>query len=112
MPWAVLFAPTLDRARFIEPMCRRNSAVLIARESSALERRRCPRYDKLCDALAPYSSGRVYANFIAADEADRVSSAHGPENYRRLRVLKSKYDPANVFHNNPNVPPICSDART
>ena len=45
------------------------------------------------------------ANFIAADEADRVSSAHGPENYRRLRELKWKYDPANVFHNNPNVPP-------
>jgi FAD/FMN-containing dehydrogenase len=67
---------------------------------------------ELRDALAPYASGRVYANFIAADEADRVSSAHGPENYRRLRELKSKYDPANVFHNNPNVPPICSDART
>jgi FAD/FMN-containing dehydrogenase len=67
---------------------------------------------ELRDALAPYSSGRVYANFIAADEADRVSLAHGPENYRRLRELKSKYDPANVFHNNPNVPPICSDART
>jgi FAD/FMN-containing dehydrogenase len=67
---------------------------------------------ELRDALAPYSSGRVYANFIAADEADRVSLAHGPKNYRRLRELKSKYDPANVFHNNPNVPPICSDART
>jgi FAD/FMN-containing dehydrogenase len=66
---------------------------------------------ELRDALAPYATGRVYANFIAADEADRVSSAHGPENYRRLRELKSKYDPANVFHNNPNVPPICSDAR-
>jgi Berberine and berberine like len=67
---------------------------------------------ELREALAPYSSGRVYANFIAADEADRVGSAHGPENYRRLRELKSKYDPANMFHNNPNVPPICSDTRT
>ena len=60
----------------------------------------------LRNALAPHSTGRVYANFIAADEADRVRSAHGPENYRRLRELKSKYDPENVFHNNPNVPPI------
>jgi FAD/FMN-containing dehydrogenase len=67
---------------------------------------------ELRDALAPYATGRVYANFIAADEADRVSSAHGPENYRRLRELKWKYDPANVFHNNPNVPPICSGPRT
>ena len=61
----------------------------------------------LRDALAPYTTGRAYANFVAADEADRVRSAHGPENYLRLRELKSKYDPANVFHNNPNVPPIC-----
>ena len=59
----------------------------------------------LRDALAPYTTRRVYANFIAADETDRVPSAHGPENYRRLRELKSRYDPENVFHNNPNVPP-------
>ena len=61
---------------------------------------------ELRDALTPYATGGVYANFIAADEADRVSSAHGPENYRRLRELKSKYDPANVLHNNPNVLPF------
>jgi FAD/FMN-containing dehydrogenase len=61
---------------------------------------------RLRDALAPYTTGRAYANFLAADEAERVCSAHGPENYRRLRELKSKYDPENVFHNNPNVPPI------
>jgi FAD/FMN-containing dehydrogenase len=61
---------------------------------------------ELRDALAPHTTGRAYTNFIAADEADRVRSAHGQENYRRLRELKSKYDPANVFHNNPNVPPL------
>ena len=60
----------------------------------------------LRDALTPYATGRAYTNFIAADEADRVPSAHGPENYRRLRELKSKYDPGNVFHNNPNIPPL------
>ena len=62
----------------------------------------------LRDALAPYTTARAEANFIAADEADRVPSAYGPENYSRLRELKSKYDPANLFHNNPNVPPIAS----
>ena len=62
----------------------------------------------LRDALAPYTTTRAYANFIAADEADRVPSAYGPENYSRLRELKSKYDPANLFHNNPNVLPIAS----
>ncbi|HEX8892941.1 MAG TPA: FAD-binding oxidoreductase [Terriglobales bacterium] len=63
----------------------------------------------LRDALAPFTTGQAYTNFIAADEADRVPSAHGPENYRRLRELKSKYDPANVFRNNPNVPPLSGE---
>jgi FAD/FMN-containing dehydrogenase len=63
----------------------------------------------LRDALAPYTTGRAYTNFLAADEADRVRTAHGPENYRRLRELKSKYDPANVFHNNPNIPPFTGE---
>jgi len=61
---------------------------------------------ELRDAVAPHASGGVYANFVAADEAERVSSAHGPENYRRLRELKARYDPGNVFRHNPNVPPI------
>jgi len=30
----------------------------------------------LRDALAPYATGRVYPNFLAADEADRLRSAH------------------------------------
>ena len=63
----------------------------------------------LRDDLAPYTTGRAYTNFLAADEADRVCSAHGPENYHRLRELKSKYDPANVFRNNPNVPPLTGE---
>ena len=67
---------------------------------------RLPWAKQLRDALAPYTTGRAYANFLAADEAQRVCSAHGPENYRRLRELKSNYDPKNVFRNNPNVPPI------
>jgi hypothetical protein len=60
---------------------------------------------ELRDRLAPYTTGGAYANFLAADEACRVSAAHGPETYHRLQELKSKYDPENVFRANPNVPP-------
>jgi len=60
---------------------------------------------ELRDRLAPYTTGGAYANFLAADEAHRVSAAHGPDNYHRLQELKSKYDPENVFRANPNVPP-------
>ena len=59
----------------------------------------------LRDRLAPYTTGGAYANFISADEAHRVSQAHGAENYRRLQILKAKYDSENLFHVNPNVAP-------
>ena len=61
---------------------------------------------ELRDRLAPYATGGAYANFIAADEANRVSQAHGAENYRRLQILKAKYDGGNLFHANANVPPL------
>lgn len=61
---------------------------------------------ELRDALVSYSTGGVYANFLAADEPDRVPSAHGAVNYSRLQDLKLKYDPENVFRANPNVTPL------
>ena len=55
--------------------------------------------------MSSTTTGGAYANFLAADEAHRVSAAHGPDNYHRLQELKSKYDPENVFRANPNIPP-------
>jgi FAD/FMN-containing dehydrogenase len=60
---------------------------------------------ELRDALEPHSAGGVYANFIAPDESGRIPSAHGAQNYSRLQELKARYDPANLFHINPNIPP-------
>ncbi len=60
----------------------------------------------LRDRLAPYATGGAYANFISADEGPRVKHAHGAENYRRLQILKAKYDSENLFHVNPNVAPL------
>ena len=53
-------------------------------------------------ASAPYASGGVYVNFMTEDESDRVAAAYGA-NYARLKQIKKKYDPENIFHNNQNI---------
>jgi hypothetical protein len=55
------------------------------------------------EALRPESTG-VYANFIS-DEADGgVEAAYGSR-LERLTALKDRWDPANVFRMNANIPP-------
>jgi len=58
------------------------------------------------EAAKPFTSGRVYVNYIGADEAsDRVRAAYSPEKFARLASIKRKYDPMNVFRINQNIPP-------
>jgi FAD/FMN-containing dehydrogenase len=55
--------------------------------------------------LSPYLGETRYVNYLDHDEAgDPAASAYGP-NYARLRDLKTKYDPENVFHINVNIRP-------
>ena len=56
------------------------------------------------DALEPYSAGGTYLNYIGADEEDSVKAAFGA-NFERLKELKGKYDPTNLFRLNANVAP-------
>jgi FAD/FMN-containing dehydrogenase len=55
-------------------------------------------------ALQPHSSGAVYVNDLEDEGADRVRAAYG-DKYDRLAALKRKYDPANFFRVNQNIPP-------
>ncbi len=51
-----------------------------------------------------FSSGR-WLNYLGDDQGDdAIRSAYGP-NYERLREVKRRYDPENVFHRNHNVAP-------
>jgi FAD/FMN-containing dehydrogenase len=57
------------------------------------------------ERLRPFSTGRTYINFQAADEGEeRVRAAYGA-NYDRLVEVKTAFDPDNRFRSNRNVPP-------
>jgi hypothetical protein len=59
-------------------------------------------------AVHPYNMGGGYVNFMFDDEADgRVQAAYG-DNYARLAVAKTKYDPANLFCVNQNIAPAAA----
>ena len=51
-------------------------------------------------------TGAGYGNYAPVDETDeRVRAAFGPERFERLRRVKRRYDPDNVFRFNHNIPP-------
>ena len=57
-------------------------------------------------ALLPHFGTTRYVNYLADDETDNpaTAAAYGP-NYARLRELKAKFDPENVFRTNVNIAP-------
>lgn len=59
------------------------------------------------DASAPFATGGVYVNFMPDDEEDRTSGAYGA-NLQRLREVKGRYDPSNLFRVNQNISPAPS----
>jgi FAD/FMN-containing dehydrogenase len=57
------------------------------------------------DAMRPSFTAGRYVNYLGDDDGeDAVAAAYGP-NYQRLRALKVKYDPTNLFHLNQNIRP-------
>jgi hypothetical protein len=60
---------------------------------------------ELSAAMKPFTTGRVYVNFIGDEGHDRVVASFGREGYARLQALKDRYDPENVFASNQNVAP-------
>jgi hypothetical protein len=60
------------------------------------------------NALRPFSSGQ-YATFLADEGPAAVAAVYG-DNLDRLTALKTRYDPANLFQLNTNIPPTATTA--
>jgi FAD/FMN-containing dehydrogenase len=61
------------------------------------------------DAVHPYSAPGGYINFMMEEGAARIEATYG-ENYARLRQVKAKYDPENLFRVNQNIAPASAAA--
>jgi FAD/FMN-containing dehydrogenase len=56
------------------------------------------------EAIAPHSQPGGYVNFASADDQPRAADNYGA-NHARLREVKRRYDPGNLFHLNQNIRP-------
>jgi hypothetical protein len=57
------------------------------------------------NAVHPFDLDGAYVNFMMDDEVDgRLQATYGG-NFARLRAIKAKYDPTNLFRVNQNIPP-------
>jgi hypothetical protein len=56
-------------------------------------------------ALEPHQTGSVYVNFLMSEGEERIREAYGAKKYERLKALKRRYDPGNLFRLNQNISP-------
>ncbi len=59
----------------------------------------------IASAMKPWTTGRVYLNFIGDEGMDRIEASFGKEKYARLQSLKAEWDPDNLFRHNQNIRP-------
>jgi FAD/FMN-containing dehydrogenase len=58
-------------------------------------------------ALEPYHTS-VYVNFLMEEGEERIRQAYGAKKYDRLKALKLRYDPDNLFRLNQNIRPTAT----
>src|ERR671913_1312807 len=58
-------------------------------------------------ALEPHHTS-VYVNFLMEEGEERIRQAYGAKKYDRLKALKHRYDPDNLFRLNQNIRPDVS----
>jgi FAD/FMN-containing dehydrogenase len=64
---------------------------------------------RLAAALRQGDPG-VYVNFLGDEGSERIREAYPGSTWERLRAIKRRYDPTNLFRLNQNIPPAAGQA--
>jgi hypothetical protein len=81
------------------------NVVIISQWTSADDSGRCVAWARdTFAALTPFLAPTRYVNYLEDDAVDPAAVAYGT-NLARLREIKTKWDPRNVFRRNVNIPP-------
>jgi FAD/FMN-containing dehydrogenase len=87
----------------------RQRRILAATAAMFASRSEAPEHDAWAARVATQlqqGERAAYVNFLGDEGADRVREAYGGATWDRLRALKTRYDPENVFRGNQNIPPL------
>jgi FAD/FMN-containing dehydrogenase len=77
----------------------------IAASANGEEARRHDRWAEENLASLALGEDRVYVNFLTSDPPERIHAAYPAATWQRLRQIKRRYDPENLFRLNRNIPP-------
>lgn len=57
------------------------------------------------EALRPFTAEAAYVNYIGDEGSEGLNAVYSAETLARLRTIKMKYDPTNLFRMNQNIAP-------
>jgi FAD/FMN-containing dehydrogenase len=63
------------------------------------------------DALRPYAAPAAYVNYVGDEGPEGLRTAYAAATLARLRTIKAKYDPRNLFCMNQNIAPAVAAGR-
>jgi FAD/FMN-containing dehydrogenase len=94
-----------DATAFGERLSLFNTHYLSMWEDPAEDDRNIAYTRNIAAAMKPWTTGRVYLNYIGDEGLHRVESSFGERKYARLQALKAEWDPGNLFRHNQNIKP-------